>query len=52
MTKLELSQKARTQMMLRALLAPILMVGLLFLVAGRWDYWQAWVYLLLFLSVY
>lgn len=44
MTKLDLSKKARTQMMLRALLAPILMIGLLFLVAGRWDYWQAWVY--------
>ena len=44
MTKLDLSQKARTQMILRALLAPILMIGLLFLVAGRWDYWQAWVY--------
>jgi len=44
MTRLDLSQKARTQMVLRALLAPILMIGLLFLVAGRWDYWQAWVY--------
>jgi protein-S-isoprenylcysteine O-methyltransferase Ste14 len=44
MTKLNLSQKARTQMVLRALLAPVLMIGLLFLVAGRWDYWQAWVY--------
>jgi protein-S-isoprenylcysteine O-methyltransferase Ste14 len=44
MTKLNLSQKARTQLVLRALLAPILMIGLLFLVAGRWDYWQAWVY--------
>lgn len=44
MTKLNLSQKARTQMFIRALLAPILMIGLLFLVAGRWDYWQAWVY--------
>src|SRR5512145_2687963 len=44
MKKLDLSKKARTQMMLRALLAPILMVGLLFFVAGRWDYWQAWVY--------
>jgi len=43
-TTIGLSQKARTQMVLRALLAPILMVGLLFLVAGRWDYWQAWVY--------
>ena len=44
MTRLDLSKKARTQMVLRALLAPILMIGLLFLVAGRWDYWQAWVY--------
>jgi protein-S-isoprenylcysteine O-methyltransferase Ste14 len=44
MSKLDLSKKARTQMTLRALLAPILMIGLLFLVAGRWDYWQAWVY--------
>jgi protein-S-isoprenylcysteine O-methyltransferase Ste14 len=32
-------------MVLRALLAPVLMVGLLFLVAGTWQYWQAWVYL-------
>ena len=44
MTKLALSPKARTQMILRALLAPVLMIGLLFFVAGRWDYWQAWVY--------
>lgn len=44
MTITNLSTTARTQMMLRALLAPVLMIGLLFLVAGRWDYWQAWVY--------
>jgi protein-S-isoprenylcysteine O-methyltransferase Ste14 len=44
MTKFNLSQKARTQMVVRALLAPILMIGLLFFVAGRWDYWQAWIY--------
>jgi protein-S-isoprenylcysteine O-methyltransferase Ste14 len=44
MTRLNLSQKAQTQMVLRALLAPILMIGLLFFVAGRWDYWQGWVY--------
>lgn len=44
MTKLNLSSKARTQMILRALLAPVFMIGLLFLMAGRWDYWQAWVY--------
>ena len=34
-------------MILRALLAPVLMVGLLFLVAGTWNYWQAWVYLII-----
>jgi protein-S-isoprenylcysteine O-methyltransferase Ste14 len=51
MTKLNLSKKAHTQMLLRALLAPILMVGLLFLVAGRWDYWQAWVYMIINLIV-
>ena len=44
MTNRDLSTKARTQLILRALLAPVLMIGLLFLVAGRWDYWQAWVY--------
>lgn len=44
MTKFNLSPKARTQMILRALLAPILMFGLLFLFSGHWDYWQAWVY--------
>lgn len=51
MTKLDLSKKARTQMLLRALLAPVLMVGLLFFVAGRWDYWQAWVYMIINLIV-
>lgn len=51
MTKLDLSRKARTQMLMRALLAPILMVGLLFFVAGRWDYWQAWVYMVINLIV-
>src|SRR5574342_1317692 len=44
MTKFNLSKKARAQMVLRAVMAPVLMIGLLFLVAGRWNYWQAWVY--------
>lgn len=47
MTTHTLSKKARTQMVLRALLAPVLMVGLLFLVAGTWYYWQAWIYLII-----
>jgi protein-S-isoprenylcysteine O-methyltransferase Ste14 len=44
MTHDKLSDKTRTQIVLRAVFAPIIMIGLLFLVAGRWDYWQAWVY--------
>jgi protein-S-isoprenylcysteine O-methyltransferase Ste14 len=47
MTAHTLSKKARTQMALRAILAPVLMAGLLFLVAGTWNYWQAWVYLII-----
>lgn len=47
MTTQTLSNKTRTQMVMRAVLAPVLMIGLLFLVAGRWDYWQAWVYSIL-----
>ena len=44
MSSPHLSTKAQRQMILRALLAPVMMVLLLFLAAGRWDYWQAWVY--------
>ena len=51
MTKFNLSSKARAQMILRALLAPILMFGLLFLVSGRLDYWQAWVYTIMNLII-
>ena len=47
MTHDKLSDKTRTQIVLRAVFAPIVMIGLLFLVAGRWDYWQAWVYSIL-----
>ena len=44
MTTAALSQKSRIQIVLRALLGPVVMIGLLFLVAGTWHYWQAWVY--------
>jgi protein-S-isoprenylcysteine O-methyltransferase Ste14 len=30
--------------MLSGLITPVLIMVLLFLAAGRWDYWQAWVY--------
>ena len=39
-----LSPKARAQLIGRGIVAPALMLGLLFLAAGRWDYWQGWVY--------
>ncbi|HEY9151823.1 MAG TPA: isoprenylcysteine carboxylmethyltransferase family protein [Anaerolineales bacterium] len=42
-----LSKNARLQMILRALLTPIIIIALIFLAAGRWDYWQAWVYIVL-----
>jgi protein-S-isoprenylcysteine O-methyltransferase Ste14 len=51
MTARPLSQKARTQMILRTLLAPVLMIGLLFLTAGTWHYWQAWVYFILNMAI-
>ena len=44
MKKIELSNKTREQLVLRALLVPLLLIGLLFLASGRWDFWQAWVY--------
>src|SRR5512134_3983729 len=47
MTQDKLSSKTRMQVVIRALFAPLVMIGLLFLVAGRWDYWQAWVYSIL-----
>ncbi len=47
MTTKKLSRMTTIQIILRAVFAPLLMMGLLFLVAGRWDYWQAWVYFIL-----
>lgn len=42
-----LTQKAHVQMGLRAVLAPIVSIALLFGFAGRWDYWQGWVFVVL-----
>ena len=47
MTTKKLSRMTTIQIVLRAVFAPLLMMGLLFLVAARWDYWQAWVYFIL-----
>lgn len=47
MTQAVLSKKARTQLAVRAGLAPVVIVVFLFGLAGRWDYWQAWIYVVL-----
>ena len=47
MAQTSLTQKARIQIGVRAVLAPIALVIILFGLAGRWDYWQGWVYLVL-----
>ncbi len=49
MAQPEISTKTFLQMILRAVLAPLVVVLLLFLLAGRWDYWQAWVLVALIL---
>ncbi|HEX8991542.1 MAG TPA: isoprenylcysteine carboxylmethyltransferase family protein [Anaerolineales bacterium] len=47
MAQIGLTQKAKIQMGLRAVLAPVALVVILFGLAGRWDYWQGWVYIVL-----
>ncbi len=47
MTETALSRNAQIQLALRAGLAPIVSFVLLFGLAGRWDYWQGWVYMAL-----
>jgi protein-S-isoprenylcysteine O-methyltransferase Ste14 len=47
MTYTENRKLGRIQLLARAILTPVLMIALLFLLAGRWDYWQGWVYIIL-----
>jgi len=35
---------SKQQLWLRGVVGPLAMFGLLFLSAGRWDYWQGWLY--------
>lgn len=42
-----LSSKARLQLLLRGVAAPIAMFVVLFGLAGRWSYWQGWVFVAL-----
>ncbi len=47
MAEQALTQKARSKMVVRTVAAPLALIILLFGLAGRWDYWQAWVYVVL-----
>ena len=47
MAQSTLTRKAQIQLGLRTILAPLVMIVLLFGLAGRWDYWQGWVYVVL-----
>ncbi|MGE5252085.1 MAG: hypothetical protein ACM3QS_17910, partial [Bacteroidota bacterium] len=43
--EVEVSSNSRGRALRRGIIGSIAMVLLLFLGAGRWDYWQGWVYL-------
>lgn len=45
MTNVSISKKAKTQVVLKGLVAPVATIALMLLAAGRWDYWQAWVFM-------
>ncbi len=45
MAQQTLTSQARVQLGLRAVLAPVVSFALLFGLAGRLDYWQGWVYI-------
>jgi protein-S-isoprenylcysteine O-methyltransferase Ste14 len=40
-----ISRKAKSQMVVKGLVAPIATIILMLLIAGRWNYWQAWVFM-------
>ncbi len=42
-----LSVKASAQIILRSIIGMLVVLALLLLAAGRWDFWQAWVYVAL-----
>jgi protein-S-isoprenylcysteine O-methyltransferase Ste14 len=47
MSQSTLAAKTQGRLILQGLLAPIVIYALIFLVAGRWEFWQAWVYVIL-----
>jgi len=38
-------QRTVVQLVARSLAAPLLIFAFLFVLAGRWDYWQGWLYI-------
>ena len=44
-TQLTNKSTTKRQLWLRGVVGPLVMFGLLFLSAGRWDYWQGWLYI-------
>ncbi len=47
MAEHSLTRKAQVQLAVRAILTPVVSFALLFGLAGRLDYWQGWVYVIL-----
>jgi protein-S-isoprenylcysteine O-methyltransferase Ste14 len=46
-----LNQRARLKIVLQGLFAPIALLAILLLAAGRWDYWQGWFFMGLTMAV-
>lgn len=46
MDQLTMRKGVTIQLLLRGLVAPLFMIALLLVSAGRWDYWQAYLYML------
>jgi len=47
MTQSTLATSTRTRLILQGIVAPVIIYAAILLIAGRWDYWQAWVYVVL-----
>jgi Ca2+/H+ antiporter len=46
-----LNQRARLKIVLQGFLAPIALLAILLLAAGRWDYWQGWFFMGLTMAI-
>jgi protein-S-isoprenylcysteine O-methyltransferase Ste14 len=52
MIEATLSPQARVKLAARTLAGLVFMLGFLFIAAGRWDYWQGWVYVAVNLMIF